>query len=222
MYYKVAPSCQVKGLDEIYQKYIGQVRDGAFVEVGAFDGISWSNTSCLAEHGWTGLLFEPLPGAFKQCRDRYLDNPRIEVVRCCIGNQIGFTETFPGAQLTTTSREQVEVYRALPWAASFHPAGRESFMSPILTLDFALGIFGWEPGFEVLAIDTEGTELEVLKGFDIARWKPKLAIVECHEFHRDTPLARDAPAINALFDGQGYEKVYADNINSIFVRDAKI
>jgi len=29
-----------------------------------------------------------------------------------------------------------------------------------------------------LSIDTEGTEIEVLKGFDIKKWKPKLLVIE--------------------------------------------
>jgi len=73
----------------------------------------------------------------------------------------------------------------------------------------------------VLSIDTNGTEPEVLKGFDIAYWKPKLVIMECHEFHKDTIMARHAPAINMVFDKQGYRKVYADDNNSIFVKNAK-
>ena len=31
---------------------------------------------------------------------------------------------------------------------------------------------------DFLSIDTEGTELEVLQGFDIERWKPKLFVIE--------------------------------------------
>jgi hypothetical protein len=31
---------------------------------------------------------------------------------------------------------------------------------------------------DFLSIDTEGTELEVLKGFDMVRWKPKLLVID--------------------------------------------
>lgn len=30
----------------------------------------------------------------------------------------------------------------------------------------------------MVSIDTENTELDVLKGFDINRWKPKLLVIE--------------------------------------------
>ena len=31
---------------------------------------------------------------------------------------------------------------------------------------------------DFLSIDTEGTELDVLRGFDIERWRPKLFVIE--------------------------------------------
>jgi Methyltransferase FkbM domain len=40
---------------------------------------------------------------------------------------------------------------------------------------------GAEPArFELLSIDVEGHELEVLAGFDVARWRPRLILLEDH------------------------------------------
>ena len=35
-------------------------------------------------------------------------------------------------------------------------------------------------GFDFLSIDVEGHEIEVLRGFDIARWRPQLILLENH------------------------------------------
>ena len=35
-------------------------------------------------------------------------------------------------------------------------------------------------GFDFLSIDVEGHEIEVLRGFDIARWRPRLILLEDH------------------------------------------
>jgi len=40
----------------------------------------------------------------------------------------------------------------------------------------------WQlPKLDLLAIDTEGTELDVLKGCSLERWKPMVIVVECWE-----------------------------------------
>lgn len=36
-------------------------RPGKFLDVGAFDGVTMSNTRCLLEMGWSGVLVEPAP-----------------------------------------------------------------------------------------------------------------------------------------------------------------
>lgn len=42
---------------------------GYFVDIGAYDGISNSNTYLLEQHGWSGVCFEPNPIAFKKLRE---------------------------------------------------------------------------------------------------------------------------------------------------------
>lgn len=42
--------------------------EGFFIEAGAFDGRRLSATYVLEALGWTGLLVEPMPDRFEQCR----------------------------------------------------------------------------------------------------------------------------------------------------------
>jgi FkbM family methyltransferase len=51
---------------------------------------------------------------------------------------------------------------------------------PVKTLDNVLEDAGTPTGFDFLSIDVEGHELEVLRGFDIARWHPRLILLEDH------------------------------------------
>jgi len=44
---------------------------GRFLDIGAFDPITFSNTRALVELGWSGVMIEPAPG------------PMIELLRCC-------------------------------------------------------------------------------------------------------------------------------------------
>ena len=41
---------------------------GVYVEAGALDGVTKSNTLLFARAGWDGLLIEPIPSQAKRCR----------------------------------------------------------------------------------------------------------------------------------------------------------
>jgi len=70
---------------------------------------------------------------------------------------------------------------------------------------------------DVLVIDTEGFEAEVLAGFDLRRWKPKVLIIELADFHPDLPSHRAQDAkLRAEILAAGYEIVFKDSINTIF------
>jgi hypothetical protein len=48
-------SCQIPFLSEIYEQFFGADSSGFLVEVGAFDGISYSESSGLLSRRWSGL-----------------------------------------------------------------------------------------------------------------------------------------------------------------------
>ena len=84
-FYRPAPTCQIARLAELYEAVFGQRADGTFVEVGAFDGDTYSNTSCLADLGWRGLYIEPIERSWRQCVERHRRNARVSVLNAAIG-----------------------------------------------------------------------------------------------------------------------------------------
>lgn len=45
------------------------VNNGCFVDIGAHDGVSFSNTLKLEELGWTGVAVEPMPETYKKLKN---------------------------------------------------------------------------------------------------------------------------------------------------------
>jgi hypothetical protein len=86
------------------------------------------------------------------------------------------------------------------------------------TLNKSLEFYEFQQNFDVLDLDVEGSETEVLQGFDINFWQPKMAIVEAQELHPAKELTLQAPFINKYFQDAGYEKIYCDEINNIYIR----
>ena len=56
--------------------------NGVCIEVGAYDGISLSNTKHFEEIGWRSLCIEPIPSAFDKCK-----TIRKECYQCCISDK---------------------------------------------------------------------------------------------------------------------------------------
>ena len=78
MPYKLPKDCQIECIDKIYDHYFGST-PGFFVEVGAYDGHCYSNTSFLADCGWSGLYIEPIFESYKMCFNRhYYNNVNVE------------------------------------------------------------------------------------------------------------------------------------------------
>jgi FkbM family methyltransferase len=206
--YFTEDSCQIPTLPDIYDSVFGQKTDGMFVEIGAYDGRTWSNTWGLAEIGWKGVYVEPVRELYDKCVNNHLHHKNIRFVQSCIG--MGDEVTMYGGLINTASG----VYVAHQWA--YHDLGK--FLT--ITLDDL-----WDAAVrwpvDVLVIDVEGMEPEVLRGFSIDEHRPVMVIIEASEKHPDEWMRFNAEYINQYFREHGYTKIYSDAINNIYVIDRK-
>lgn len=149
-------------------EFFGRRPDGFFVEVGANDPHLLSQTWPLEQLGWTGLLVEPL----QACADKLAAaRPRSRVVRAaCAGPDQRGSAVFHVADRSTKSGLARHVDDQ-----SVRYIGQETV--PVVTLDDLLT--ERPPArLDFVSIDVEGTELDVLRGFDLARWRPELVLLE--------------------------------------------
>lgn len=216
MTYRPTYKCQIKDLHNIYQSYFGDIQ-GRFVEVGAFDCYHWSNTYGLAQAGWHGLAIEPNPEFFDGCKKLYANNHNIILEQCCIGRHNGTIKLYLGGSLSTIKRGIIATYNSIP-GMDFTGLKDDNFIEcPVYTLDTILRKYDYRPNFEVLSIDVEGAELDVLSGFSLEYYQPKMIIIEVHEHHQDKRLSGKARKVDKIL--RRYEKIYSDHINNIYVRE---
>jgi len=214
-FYRPAESCQIPILGGLYEHVFGERRDGTFVEVGAYDGHTFSNTSCLADLGWGGLYIEPIPWAFEQCRQRHRSNPRVTALNCAIGAHDGTVELWVAGQFSTASTAVLEHDIARGWLA---PGAAERHEVPQLRLDTALRQTAIQPGFDLLVVDVEGMEESVFDGFDVDYWRPGCMIVELIEDDDDDSRSQMARRLRKRIESHGYAEVYGDGGNAMFRR----
>jgi FkbM family methyltransferase len=204
-------------LANLYRIFLGERSGGYFVEVGAFDGISFSNSSCLADAGWSGLLIEPIPSFAKACRVRYANNPRIKICEAAAGEENTAIEINIAGALTTTNRDVLRAYDSISWAKSSVRNVRRVTV-PQRRLDDILDGLAAPSPIDILIVDVEGAEASVFAGFTISKWQPRMMIVELVHTHPDlhTVMARDID-IQRMIESNGYSVVYKDMINTVFV-----
>lgn len=174
---------QFFGLDNLDERLLPHVRRrrGTFVELGAFDGLNQSNTAWLeANRGWRGILVEPVPEAFERCvRNR----PLATVVNCaCVSDEYsdqtvemvysGLMSIVRGARPTAEMDEE--------WIAlgeEIQELDRYTCVVPARTLTAVLDEHRLQC-LDLLSLDVEGYEIEVLKGFDLDRFRPRHILIE--------------------------------------------
>jgi FkbM family methyltransferase len=216
-FYAPSPSCQILILGGLYEELFGRRTDGCFVEVGAFDGESFSNTSCLADRGWRGLYIEPVEAAYQQCVTRHRANPGVTVLNRAIGPTETMIRFWSNGQFSTGSAEEMAMSRDSGWVG---PTGIQEIEVPQVRLDTALRQAGIAPGFELLVVDTDGMEEAVFQSFDLTLWRPRCMIVELIEhtpqFAAHAPLIATSARVRAMIEGCGYETAYQDRGNTVF------
>lgn len=203
---------QLPALPNIYMKYFGYKTDGFFVDVGAYDGMSYSNSYCLAEAGWKGICYEPIPEFYQKCIEVHRKHPNVKIIQTALGNRTGVVNMVVAGTLSTYSDYYINTKY---WGPEYR--WKNGMISPITTLDITLRENNVQPNFDVLSLDVEGSETDVLKCFDVEYWKPKMAIIEAQENHPADELRNQAPFINMYFEEAGYEKIYSDEVNNIYV-----
>lgn len=220
---KPSRTCQIPGLYEIVAERIEPSHRGFFVEVGAYDGERFSNTSWLADNGWRGVYVEPSPLFSRLCKLRHCLN-NTTVMNVAAGESDSEGTLMQVGALSTMSTNTFEEYDRIPWARKQVKKHFQQQTTHIRTLDSILEEANCPVGFELLVVDVEGYEENVFRGFDLPRWQPQLVIVELCDIHPDfsgnAALTLSARRVRDSIQAAGYQEVYRDTINTIFQRQS--
>jgi FkbM family methyltransferase len=156
-------------------------RPGTFLEIGANDGYSQSNTYYLERHrGWRGILIEPIPSLYRICKAHRRRSICFNVA--CVGDQGPPTLTLVDRGLMSVAVDS----QADPNGLNDARSEVRTVDVPTRTLSSAIEESGID-ALDLIVIDVEGAELDVLSGLDLERHAPSLLLVET-----DDPEAVDA------------------------------
>lgn len=178
---------------------LDELRDGYFVEFGAADGQFLSNTYLLEAHyGWTGILAEPNATVFPALqanRPNCITDPR------AVYREGGTTQTLVVAEVLGVLSSLTEFAEDDDHADARR--GGQEIQVETVTLNQLLDDHNAPNHINYLSLDTEGGELDILKGFDFARRTIDLITVE-HNFDANRE------AMRTFLDSRGYDRVFLD------------
>jgi FkbM family methyltransferase len=154
----------------LVSRFFDDVDAGVFVEVGANDPFYYSQTWHLEQRGWRGLLIEPIAALCDKLRR---DRPGSTVVRCaCAGpGQHGQADLHIATADGQSTLQRDAAHITMPFDRTERV--------PLRPLDDVLDEANL-PRLDFVSIDVEGAQLDVLRGFDIARHRPALLLIEDH------------------------------------------
>lgn len=152
---------------ELKRAFFANIDRGYFVEVGANLPRDGSQTFDLEQRGWTGVLVEPQPDLAARLRQQR--SARVFAEACSSRRNAGRQMTLHLAGGHSSFDRKLNLPQVKP---------HDAVGVPVRTLNEMLIEAQAPPRIDFISIDVEGHELDVLDGFDLARWRPRLILIE--------------------------------------------
>lgn len=184
--------------EAVLAEHFAERGSGYFVEVGAYHPTILSQSKLLETRGWTGIMIEPLADQARVLRAQRAS----KVVQAACGSPAQHGTTIQIGRLGGLSTLRADRLSEDRRYSEFETV-------EVVTLDSILAA-DRPASIDFVSIDVEGAELDVLAGFDLARWKPGLVLIEDHIENDD---------IHRHMKQNDYRRVRRTGDNSWYVRN---
>lgn len=170
-------------------------KEGFFVEFGATNGITLSNTHLLEkEFNWNGILAEPA----RKWHEDLKKNRNCHIETDCV-----WRESVSSLEFIESSIGELSTLSNFKSSGEHEKARRDSVKYQVntISLNDLLDKYKAPEVMDYLSIDTEGSEFEILSQFDFQRYKFRVICCE----HAYTPTREK---IYKLLSEHGYQRKY--------------
>lgn len=197
-----------KETDKIIANYFRSEYVGSCVEVGVSDGVRGSNTKHFEDLGWKTLCIDPIPEHVEAARK--VRSNVLEVACGAAKGRANFKVFLIGDNNIMSSLSGLKTDERLFGSHGHLINGGYTIEVDVERLSDILRSEGWNQAPDFVSIDTEGTELDVLKGMDLIRNAPKLLVVENNFEDKD---------IEEYLKCFNYEKSERYFVNDFYVKE---
>lgn len=177
---------------------------GKFLDIGAYDGKTLSNTYALALCGWSGVMVEPSSYAFSAMLNNMIDLPDITLINGAMTPDtdgfILFYDSF-GDALTTSSPDHLNKWRDVKF---------KQFYTNAFSLNTFIETYGSD--YDFISLDTESTNWEMINAIMARIDDFKNLSMICVEY--DNKFME----IQSLMNSKGFTTIHINGENQIFIR----
>jgi FkbM family methyltransferase len=190
----------------LHQHVFENKRGGVFVDIGAYDGLTGSNTLFFEKfQGWNGICVEPDGAQFAK-----LSAVRsCECVQACIADRDSMARFLSVTDGLTMMGGLVDHYEPGDLKMVSERSGSRIINLATRRLDAVLNEHSIT-AIDYLSVDTEGSELAILRSLDFNRFKVRALSVENN---------RNLPQIPEHMRSVGYSRIARLGVDDIYVTD---
>lgn len=176
-----------QGQDLFVLSVLGGMRDGFFLDSGASDGHTGNNSLLFeSEYGWHGICIEPNDALFAEL----VRHRKCVCLNTCLYDRTGPVDFLESARVLGGIVDEYEP-ELLRFARSTLPNADGPV--PLVTkqartIASVLDEFGAPPVIDYWSLDTEGSELAILRSFPFDRYTVRVLTVEHNYGRQRTPI----------------------------------
>ena len=195
------------GEDLLGEQLLGRIE--SFIDVGANDGVLFSNTYKFAKEGARGLCLEPCPSTFFKLRLNHLFHPRVKCIRVAASNRSGSIPFLKDGYEEILSRVADPSCSQTDDQSSHEP----TITVPALTLEQILHKYSRFQQTDLLSVDVEGHERQVFEGLQNCPVQARAIILETDK--------TDIEGILSLPTLKDYIPRYTNGVNLILLHKSE-
>jgi FkbM family methyltransferase len=184
------------GEDLILARLFNYKPTGLFIDVGANDPVLLNNTYLFYKLGWSGINFEPLPELAEKFKRK---RSRDTVITKAMSNFVGEANFTAGINKYDVNSSLLNHDLPQKNTIRVHVDRLENVLDDlkITEIDF-------------ISIDTEGTEVDVLEGLNLDKYKPRFILTE----YNTASKANDK--LTPFLINKNYQPIFINTWNIIF------
>ena len=211
----MGPSFSYQGQDQFVIEASGRQRNGFFLDSGASNGVRGNNTVVLESlYDWQGICVEPNAALYAELKE----NRSCVCLDCCLYTNDGPVEFFEAGQVyggIVSEYEPAHLEFARAFAAGEAARQRpKALLAPVTkqarTIRSILRDHGAPSVIDYWSLDTEGSELALLRSFPFDEFRIRYLTVE----HNHSPVRGH---IRAFLAAKGFRHARSLGIDDAYI-----